>query len=52
MCQGVLDTDGANLVLFDKLSPESGKVLGALIPTKLGQQGALGWPRLKRSGWV
>ena len=33
MCQGVLDTGGESLVSFDKHSPESGKVLGALIPT-------------------
>ncbi len=52
MCQGVLDTDGESLVSFDRHSPESCKVLGALIPTWSGQCGGTGRPRLKRSGWA
>ncbi len=52
MCQGVLDTGGNSLVSFDRHSPESGRVLGALMPTCSGQRGGTGWPRLKRSGWA
>jgi len=37
MCQGVLDTRGESLVSFDKHSPGSSKVFGALMPTRSGR---------------
>ena len=52
MCQGFLDTVGESLMSFDKHSPESSKVLGALMPTCSGQRGGIGGLWLKRSGWA